>query len=207
MATFKIIGTPTKISKEELRAMLSAISIVLEFHNKTLGDNMGVIKVKLKSRDKFGIARKSKKKSRAWGTAWWMKREIHLIDDADFDQMMTLAIHEVIHLYIRLDDSHIEKGTDILTNRLKPTVARIYEVLIDNVYQRAGYIAHLKISYFPEGYKDEYDKSSWEKVNVNTERGQQLRKKAGQIRYTDGEKKIIMENRLAQIRKEEGAVA
>ena len=207
MASFKIIGKPTKISKEELRAMLSAISIVLEFHNKTLYEDMGTIKVKLKPRTKFGTAEKSKKKSKAWGTAWWQRREIHLIEDANFDQMMTLAIHEVIHLYVRLDDSHIEKGTDILTNRLKPTVARIYEVLIDNVYQRAGYIAHLKISYFPEGHKDEYDKSSWEKVEVDTERGQQLRKKAGQIRYTDGDKRIALENRLIQIREEEEALA
>ena len=206
MASFKIVGTPVKISKEELRAMLSAISIVLEFHNKTLIDDLGTIKVKLKSRDKFGKAHKSKNKSKAWGTAWWKRREIHLIEDADFDQMMTLAIHEVIHLYIRLDDSHIEKGTDLLTNRLKPTVARIYEALIDNVYQRAGYIAHLKISYFPEGSKDEYDKSSWDKAEVDNEMGRKLRVKRIRKGYTDEQKALMMGKRKEQI-KNEGASA
>lgn len=176
MANVKVKGKMDNISKEELRAMVGATSTVLEYHNKKLFLG-NTITVKVVPIEKMPIAHKSKNKSKAWGTAQRKKCLIKIVPFIDFQQAFTIIIHEVIHLYIKIADDHIEKATDLLTNRLKETIFNIYENLIKGVYQRAGYLAHVNISYKTESGVDAYDKSSWKKIDIDNIHGEKLRKK------------------------------
>jgi len=49
---------------------------------------------------------------------------------------------------------------------LKPSIAKVYEILIGNVYQRAGFIAHTKIAYKPCG-EDFYDERQYIDVELS----------------------------------------
>jgi len=154
-----IKGRLSGLSKEELRAMVYATMTVCEFHNKRLagGDDITVLivkphtlgKSKMNNENIVGIARTS-------------KRIIEIADyTEDRNRLFTVVMHEVIHLYFNLDDDQTEYATCKLVNRLAPTIVELYGLLMDGLYQRAGYIAHCKISYYPEG-KDRYDDCQWD---------------------------------------------
>ena len=182
MVNFEIRGTPENVSKEEIRSILQATSCVLEFHKMKpkmpFKNNTIIVKI-IHDEKKMPICRKSKHnpKPHAIGTANNHQPIIELGGWIKFSSCFTTCIHELIHIYNNWDDSKCEKLTSTLTAKLKPTITQIYNILIDGVYQRAGYIAHTKISYKPKG-EDFYDKSEWNIVEV-TDKGKKYRKMCG----------------------------
>ncbi len=156
MVNFKIIGKAEKVSKEEIRCMVHAQATIMEFHNKKpihpIKEN--TIMVKLVDGFEGNVVGKSKREG------------IEIKKNLPFKKMFTVSCHEVIHQYNNFPDGEREKLTTTLNARLNPTVAEIYNILIDGVYKRAGYFAHTKISYKPKG-KDYYDQSEWDIVEVS----------------------------------------
>jgi hypothetical protein len=174
MANVIVKGKHKTLAKEEIRAIIQASATVLEFHNKSLYGGRNTITVELKHKSRMG--KNHMTGGRNGGIAWWKQKLIWISNDMNFDKTLTVGLHEVIHLYYRIDEDHGEWATDTLTNRLKPWVIKIYENLIDGVYKRAGFMAHVKISYYPEGM-DEYNDESWQVLPVNNVSGKKLRKK------------------------------
>lgn len=149
---FEIKGNIEGISKEEIRAIFHACDVVLQYHN--VRPLLYTITVKLTGRNLGeNIA----------GNAD-IKNCIIKIQNKNrtFSGFVRTALHEMIHLYFRFPDGIEEKLTSTLTARLKPDVVRIANILVENTYQRAAYIAHTKISYIPEG-KDFYDNDQYHK--------------------------------------------
>lgn len=180
MAIFNIKGKAEKVSKEEIRAMLVASSTVLEFHKKSTKGDIGVVNVLLTERKNLTDVGKGKSRGKnVVGDAHRGDRIIRLDKSLPWDDMFTVVLHEVIHIYIPLPDSRIEKATCMLTNRLKPWVGDIYQVLVEGIYERAGYIAHCKISYKTTDGVDDYDKAQWSEWDVSNYHGEQYRKKVG----------------------------
>jgi len=166
MATIKVKGSPNQISKEELRAMVSSASLVMEFHNHKLKDNKNTIKVHLKPGKK--LKGKTKTGKDVIGRAYWKGRMIELPKDMGLQKTFTVSIHEVVHLYKRFPPDTSEKCTSTLVARLKPDVAQIYNSLVKDIYKRAAYIAHTKISYTADG-EDHYDSEEHKDVNLSKE--------------------------------------
>jgi hypothetical protein len=168
MVSFIIKGKHDFISREEIRAMLQATSCIIEYHRiKPISDKPTVTVTITNDRNAF--------KDDYIGYAWDNDGKILLASWRNFQETFTICIHEVIHLYFDFK-IYTEKLTSTLTCKLKPSIAKVYDVLIDNVYQRAGFIAHTKIAYLPKGRKDFYDDSQYKKVDVNN-KGKQYRKK------------------------------
>lgn len=167
MVNFEIKGKAERVSKESIRAMLHATATVLEFHKFSTPHES--IKVNItNSKKRLGKAPKSKSKNKqAWGKACSSDGWIMLYSKMDFEQMITVCIHEVIHIYLRFDDSEIECITSTLTGRLKPFIVPLYEVLAKNVYARAGVLAHRKMSYKNASDKDYYNPEQWKEVEVD----------------------------------------
>lgn len=156
-----IKGTMEGIKTEELRAMVMASMTVCEFHNKTLmgGNDVTVTIVTKKELNKDHDGNAIGDSNRA-------KRAIRIVDFTENPNVIfTNVIHEVLHLYFDLPWDRTEYATCKLVNRLAPTIVEIYESLAEGVYQRAGYIAHAKISYVPEG-DDDYDDCQWDVPDV-----------------------------------------
>jgi hypothetical protein len=171
---FIITGNHQVLSREEIRSMFMASATVLEYHNKNTADDINSITIKILPESKMRPLSVGKNRGeKSGGTAWRNNRLIHLNDVGDFDNVLTKVLHEMIHIYI---EESPEKTTCILTNRLKPWVVGIYEVLINGVYQRAGYIAHAKISYKPKG-ADEYENCQWDKTGITNNIGEKYRNK------------------------------
>ena len=180
MVKFNITGKAKKARKEEIRAMLNATATVLEFHNKQLmhpGRPISVVFV-----DKKYLSGKTKTGSNVVGSARCKEQRIKIVSWMSFEQTFTALVHEMIHLYIRLDDDCIEKCTSTLTNRLKPDIAEIYDVLIDGVYERAAYLAHTKIAYIPDGF-DYYDDDQYEKVGLSRFKSKQQKEEDQKAQY------------------------
>ena len=172
MVNFVIRGTLEKVSKEELRCMLQAQATVLEFHKKkpqiTFDNEVHVLVTKSKT-----TLGKTKKGKQAIGRCEHTR--IVLASWLDFKQMFTTSCHEVIHYFNPDFPRHqTEKLTTTLNSKLNPTVAMIYNILIEGIYERAGYIAHTKISYKPNG-EDFYDSSEWN-IAENIIEGKKYRK-------------------------------
>ena len=159
MAIVKIVGKPKNISTEELRAMCVASASIMEFHNHRLHENKDRFTVKVVDRD--DVNGKS-----AIGDADRPNHVIRVVSRLDHDDMFTVVVHEVIHLYKEMGYGCTEKCTSTLNSKLKSDIAKIYDVLIDGVYKRAGYIAHTKIAYKPKG-KDHYDSGEHEVVPLS----------------------------------------
>ena len=160
MAVIIIKGKPVNLSKEELRAMAVATCTVLEFHNRTTKRNLNQITIRVSKRDRIDTNKLTGRST--VGRAWCDRRMFTVVSRLDFQETLTTVIHEIIHLYFPHGG---EKATSTLTSRLKPTVVKIYEQLVDGVYVRAGYIAHMKISYRAKG-KDYYNSEQWNKVET-----------------------------------------
>ena len=177
---FIVKGKHDKISKEEIRAMFQATSCILEYHNQVptvyeryknsvmdmpehLKDNSVLVKI-ISNKEHFG---KTKTGSNAIGYAFCYKGFIEIASWKSFNTTFALCIHEVIHLYFDFPNDMCEKLTSTLTAKLKPAIAKIYEVLIDGVYQRAAFIAHTKIAYRPKG-DDYYDNDQYKELDIKT---------------------------------------
>jgi Zn-dependent peptidase ImmA (M78 family) len=143
MTTTQITGKPTKLSTEEVRTIIHATKSVLEFHNLTPAR---------KTVHVYIVPLNHKELGNNMGATFYPKSQIWLNNNLKFDEMLTTVIHEMIHTYhprCGLDDE-AEHQTSTLTARLKPTIAKLYGILSDGIYQRAGYIAHVKMSYKPK---------------------------------------------------------
>lgn len=79
-----------------------------------------------------------------------------------FSCFATTAVHEMIHIYMPFAKTENEKLTSTLTARLKPDIIKMANILVENTYKRAAYIAHTKIAYKPKG-KDHYDDEQYHK--------------------------------------------
>lgn len=163
---FEIKGKCTNVSKEAFRAMLHATAVVLEYHNKT--PPWHTIKVELvqKKQAKKKLGRCRKVDSAAAGWANRFEGKIAIANWKQFDELFTIVIHELIHIYFPWGDNECEALTCTLTNRLKPTIAEVYETLVDDVYSRAAFLAHTKMSYKPKG-EDGYRDEQWNDPEVS----------------------------------------
>jgi len=156
---FKIKGKMKYLSKEQVRSILHACDTILTFHNKHPHKNEIIVEIV-----KDGTLGKTKVGGKCVGKAIWKKGMIKIVDNFLLDNTITILLHEMIHLYYRVDNSCIEKITSTMTAKLKPDVTALYNILVEGVYKRAGYFAHCKMSYLPEG-KDYYDKEQYKKTN------------------------------------------
>jgi len=164
---FKITGKAMYVSKEEVRAMLHAIDVVLCYHNA--GDQTLPIMVKIRHDLKL-----SGKKV----DGLCCGRNVYLDADLKSPSMLTTIIHEMIHVYFYWENG-LEKITSTLTARMKADVARIANVLVENTYRRAGYIAHTKISYRLKGRRKDYYDSEEEHLNHEDSNGKKYRIRKG----------------------------
>lgn len=154
---FDIRGSLEGISKEEIRAIFNACDVVLQYHN--VKPSKSTIIVKITKRD-LGL---TKTGDEVAGNADFRTCVIQIRKKKrEFSALVTIVLHEMIHLYFRFPNDSEEKLTSTLTSKLKMDVVRIANVLVENTYQRAGYIAHTKISYKPKG-KDFYDDKQYHK--------------------------------------------
>lgn len=153
---------PKNLSREEVRSVFNATEMLLRYHN--LKPKNEVIKVYFTDRD-LGF---TKTGTKAIGIAIYNGSVIEInrpyIERRKnpFNAFVTTAVHEMIHIFIRFDKSECEKLTSTLTGKLKPDVVRLANILVENTYKRAGYIAHTKIAYKPKG-DDHYDDSQYHK--------------------------------------------
>jgi hypothetical protein len=172
MVNFEIHGTPDNVSKEELRCMLQAMATIQEYHNKKpkfIKDN----KIRVIVTNNKKMLGKTKYGGQAAGSC--CSNKILIGGWFDFNQTFTIACHEVIH-YFNPDfpKELVEWLTSTLNNRLKPSVANIYNGLIEGVYERAGYFAHTKIAYKQKN-NDAYNHTEWNVVECS-EAGKKYRK-------------------------------
>lgn len=148
----KITGSPKNISREEVRAIFQACDSILRYHNLFPSK---VLRVQFTKRDLgFTHADPTRKAIARCYLKSGLIRVSNKVDE--YSNLLTIGLHEMIHLYSGYPDGMSEKQTSTLTAKLKPDVARIANVLVENTYKRAGYVAHLKISYKPKG-KDNYN--------------------------------------------------
>jgi len=155
---FNIKGKIEGISKEEIRAIFHACDVVLQYHNVTPRFNtITTIRIILTDED-MGYTKTGLK---VVGEAYIKAGIIKVSNkEKEFSDIVTISLHEMIHLYFEFPDGTKEKLTSTLTGKLKPDVVRITNILVENTYKRAAYIAHTKISYKPEG-KDFYDQTQY----------------------------------------------
>jgi hypothetical protein len=167
---FEIKGNIEGISKEEIRAVFHACDVILQYHNvRPLCD---IITVKLTNED-LGLTKTGDK---VVGNANIKECIIKIINEKrTFSSFVTIALHEMIHLYFRFPDGIEEKLTSTLTSKLKSDVVRILNILVENTYKRAAFIAHTKISYLPEG-TDFYDNDQYRKDHEES-KGKKYRNK------------------------------
>lgn len=167
-------GNIDGISKEEIRAVFYATDSILRYHNVT--PYTTPITVRFTDKD-MG---KTKTGSKAIGRCFVKKGLIEINRKShgkflSYSKFMTIAIHEMIHIYFRFPDGEKEKLTSTLTAKLKNDVSKLANILVENTYQRAGYIAHTKIAYKPKG-DDFYDRKQYHKNHAES-KGKKYRRK------------------------------
>jgi len=172
---FIIHGRHKVVSTEEIRCMLHAAATVCELHGgralfqNTIvwitGNKKKLGKTRVKSED-------GKTGKQASGIAHG-NGDITLANWQKASSLFTVIIHEVIH---QTFPDVGEAETCTLTNRLKPAIAEIHDVLIDRYYERAAYVAHRNISYRPQG-EDHYRNHQWDGSGLFSDAGEKYRKK------------------------------
>jgi len=199
---FDIKGKADHVSKEEIRAILHATDAMLSFHNKfpVKRSNKGArdafevecditgfsrgwftpattVTLTLTDED-LGVCEKSESgKAKAVGTAWWKEARMKVKKNLKYDSMFTVIIHEMIHLYFWFHSHKTEVCTSTLTARLKPYIADMMNILVEDTYKRAGYIAHCKLSYAKDAHRngDHYNKDQYHK-DFEKSKGKKFRK-------------------------------
>ena len=147
---FIIKGRPLNVSMQEFRAICHATVSILEFHN--IHPPKQEILVRFTSKD-LGMTEKGGK---CIGRANYEEFSMTLKNDLIYSTLLSATIHEIIHLYFHFNHSVTEKLTSTLTGKLRMDISQIGNILVQNIQRRAGYLAHLKISYLPKG-EDGYD--------------------------------------------------
>lgn len=156
-----IIGKPTKISKEEFRALAHACQTILEYH-KLKTPRLCAIQIVAQT-----VLDADHKDKSAAGDYDHLEGLIRVTEGYDWSAMATILLHEMIHAYI-FNTTGYEKVTSTLTARLKPDVIALANILVANTYKRAAYIAHTKISYRPKK-KDFYDDDQYHRDHGSSE--------------------------------------
>lgn len=146
------------ISKTEVKSILHACDVIMQFHGKNVIDKSKSIRV-LFVDDSLGST-KTGTESAACAYHKKMLIKVRYEDQCEYSELMTLLIHEMIHLYIRFNDDEKEKLTSTLTGKLKNDISQIANIICGGTFRRAAYIAHTKISYMPVG-DDHYDSSQY----------------------------------------------
>lgn len=159
---FKISGKmPECMAKDELRSLLHATSCLLEFHNMFTEHTL----IKVIFIDDYKTLGKNEiTGGDCWGRASPHDGWIKLYRNIRNDQLVTLVIHEMLHIYSKGEwTGSREHITDMLTARFKPDIIGLQAELIANSVPRRAYKAHALISYkLPLGEDDRYNDESWE---------------------------------------------
>ena len=159
---FNIKGKIEGISKEEIRAIFHACDVILQYHNVTSKYNTITVLLTDEDLGKTEYVKDGfKVVSTVVGRACIREGIIKVSTEVNtFTKFTTVSLHEMIHFYFEFPDECEEKLTSTLTGKLKPDVIRIANILVENTYKRAAYIAHTKISYKPKG-NDFYDNEQY----------------------------------------------
>jgi len=153
---FALVGAvkPLRVSREQVRSFLCATYAVLGFHN-LYPDR--TIKVFVRDLDRANTGRQ--------GTYSPSRRVIQVDKNLSPEAMLTTCLHEAIHSVVEFGEGTDEKCTSTLVAKLKPDVAKLAQMLLDNTYQRAAYIAHTKLAYRAKN-GDFYDSRQHRAVGV-----------------------------------------
>jgi Zn-dependent peptidase ImmA (M78 family) len=150
---------PVNTSREQIRSFLSASYTVLGFHNLFPKQT---IKIYIKDLDSdecpFGGSS---------GLYNVKEMYIALNKNNNPEEMLTTCLHESIHSVCDFGYGTDEKCTSTLVAKLKADVAIIAQLLLDNTYKRAAYIAHTKLAYRAKN-GDHYDDNQWRTVGVRS---------------------------------------
>lgn len=153
---FLLFGRPTGVSREQLRAFLSAAAIVLAYHGWTPSNTVCV-----KLRRRLPVANADGVYQRTERGAHY----IFLFSDLGPEAMLTTVVHEWIHACRSFPEGTEEKIVSTLTARLKPDVHRVARVLLNGTYRRAAYLAHARLSYVTKN-GDHYDRDQDRPIGV-----------------------------------------
>tara|TARA_R100000808_G_scaffold22080_1_gene47894 strand:+ start:551 stop:1120 length:570 start_codon:yes stop_codon:yes gene_type:complete len=168
---------PRHTSKEEIRAIVHAAAMLLNYHNKQLVSEVLQVKeqlphiipiIKVYIVEKIGPA-KSKtglEVKEPAGVAMPHLAKIQILrkqnglsrleQKAEF---ATILLHEILHLFTEWKRDEWTIST--LTAKLKPDVMKLAATLAANTYQRAAWFAHGKISY-AKGKGDAYNNEQFD---------------------------------------------
>ena len=149
----------TGVSKPAIRAWLRASETVLRYHNRDVNLDDWTIEIKDLSTTKL-----RKAQGGCWGTCHRSSKTIQLHEGIPtLDNLGTVILHEVIHAGFKWDDHTDEKCTSTLTSKLKPTVATLAQVMLDNTFKNAAHIAHTRkgMAYENTEGEDYYDKDQY----------------------------------------------
>ena len=156
---------PLNTSKEQIRSFLTASYTVLGYHNLFPRATVDVGIYDLTGEKYKGSA----------GIYIHSANTIGLEKTLCPEDMLTACLHESIHSVIDFGKGTDEKCTSTLTSKLKPDVAYIAQLLLNNTYQRAAYIAHTKLSYRSKS-GDFYDDSQFRVIGVKPKYGNKGKK-------------------------------
>jgi hypothetical protein len=145
-------GKAEHVSREQIRAFLHATVAVLSFHNRP---------------PRFSTLTVIIHKRLDGSMGWHLDGKIELCGTLSPEDMLTTCVHEIIHACIEFPDETKEKCTSTLCGKIKGDVAKLANILLDNTYKRAGYLAHTKMAYRARN-GDHYDKAEDEPVGVVT---------------------------------------
>lgn len=163
-----IEGTHQTVSKPAIRAWFQASATVLAYHNFHC-DEINLRILPLNHPDFNSPARFENNTVRV-GLCKMRLSPIEIIinDHYDLDSLGTVILHEMIHAACQTfgserRDVSLEKCTSTLTARLKPTVSSIAQILLDNTFRNAAYVAHTRkgMAYRTDPNDDFYDQAQW----------------------------------------------
>lgn len=139
----RLTGKPKHVSREEVRAWIWATLSVLAYHNKSLQRKITVAFVAHLDCD----------------GKWYTNGCIKIRNFLTPNDTWTTIVHELIHECCGgFEEDSDEKCTSTLTARMKVEIAPIAQLLLNNTYKRAAWLAHTKLSYRVQpGQTDHYD--------------------------------------------------
>ena len=162
---FTIKGKHQSLSREFIRSWCHGSAVVLGYHNnQDWGDSLNVSIVPAT----HPALLSDTGEEQYWGRCSPPRNGVFIIDSEDADNTATVILHELIHaLCGNFEEGSNERVCSTLTARLKPTVAVVALVLLENTYKNAAYLAHAKIAYKSKnGQPDGYNPDQWTRVGT-----------------------------------------
>jgi len=160
---FTLVGKPTRVSREFVRAWVQASLAVLGFHNRHPEGPFTVFLVPASELPNLSVSGREHERA----AACWSKsnQAISVNRDSSPEGMATYILHEVIHSCTGEDFGESDEHCcSTLTARLKPDVAKLARVLLEGTYKRAAFFAHTKLSYRVS--EDHYNPEQHQSVGV-----------------------------------------